>query len=192
VADVLLIRHAPSVWNEEGRWQGHADPPLSERGEAEARAAGRGFGPFDLAVSSDLSRARRTAELVAPAAPLLTSPLLRERDVGSWSGLTTAEIEAGGLPEPEGGESGAAFEERVRQAERWLAHQVALAGAASVLVVAHGGVLRVLAGRASPLLGHLCGYRARLAGGRLQVGETVQFAGADGGSALSEAVRSGP
>jgi broad specificity phosphatase PhoE len=192
VADVLLIRHARSVWNEEGRWQGHADPPLSERGEADARAAGRSVGPFDLAVSSDLSRARRTAELFAPGAPLLTSPLLRERDVGSWSGLTTAEIEAAGLPEPEGGESGAAFEARVGEAERWLAEQVEGCGATSVLVVAHGGVLRVLAGRASPLLGHLCGYRARLAGRRLAVGERVDFAGRANESAPPEAVRSGP
>lgn len=192
MADVLLIRHARSVWNEEGRWQGQADPPLSEQGEAEARAAGREAGPFDVAVSSDLSRARRTAELFAPGAPLLTSPLLRERDVGSWSGLTTVEIEAAGLPEPEGGESGAVFEARVGEAERWLADQVEGRGAASVLVVAHGGVLRVLAGSASPLVGHLCGYRARLAGGRLAVDERVEFASRDGRSALPEAVRSGP
>lgn len=113
---ILLLRHAQSTWNAEGRWQGQADPPLSPRGEEQAVAAARRLarglpgagvlsavataapaGAVDLVVTSDLRRARRTGELLAghlgAAAPHLVEPALRELDVGSWSGLTRPEIE---------------------------------------------------------------------------------------------------
>ena len=99
---LLLIRHGQSTWNAEGRWQGQADPPLSELGQAQAREAGGRLksecGTVDRVLSSDLGRAHTTAELIAgelgldPQAIVL-EPGLRERHVGEWSGLTRPEIE---------------------------------------------------------------------------------------------------
>jgi broad specificity phosphatase PhoE len=93
---VLLIRHGQSEWNADGRWQGQADPPLTDLGRAQAHHAARSLGAVDAVVSSDLQRAAETAGIIAGAlgvGPLVVDPDLRERDAGEWSGLTRVEIE---------------------------------------------------------------------------------------------------
>jgi broad specificity phosphatase PhoE len=179
----LLVRHALSVWNVEGRWQGQADPPLSREGEAEARAASAAVGAVDLVVTSDLERARRTGQLLAPGVPQVSEPALRELDVGAWSGRTRAEIQAawpeqlarfdaGLLETAPGGEQRAAFDDRVREAAARVAATVTATGAAHTLVVAHGGVIRALTrlqGWPDRHIGHLCGYQAEVKGGTLMV-----------------------
>ncbi|MFN8501741.1 histidine phosphatase family protein [Kouleothrix sp.] len=95
-----LIRHGETDWNVTGRWQGHADVPLNEIGRTQARRLAeriRRDGPrFDALYSSDLQRAWETASMIAAPAGLAPQPLpqLREIDVGSWSGLTGAEVRA--------------------------------------------------------------------------------------------------
>ena len=93
---VLLIRHGQSEWNADGRWQGQADPPLTDLGRHQAMHAARNLGAVDAIVASDLQRASETALIVAEAlgvGPVVLEPGLRERDAGEWSGLTRAEIE---------------------------------------------------------------------------------------------------
>lgn len=186
---VLLLRHALSVWNVEGRWQGQADPPLSTEGQAQARSAAARLGPFDLVVTSDLERSRHTGSLLAPGAPQVTEPLLREFDVGAWSGRTRAEIErewagelalfdAGRLDAPPGGERRGDFDERVGRAAARVASLVAGHGASRTLVVSHGGVVRALArlqGRGDHHVGHLCGYEAEVKEGALVVLDLVDL-----------------
>jgi broad specificity phosphatase PhoE len=93
---ILLVRHGESTWNADGRWQGQADPPLTERGRDQARSAVAGLPDVvDALWSSDLERARVTAELLAEGAgcgPVVVDPDLRERDAGAFSGLTRTEI----------------------------------------------------------------------------------------------------
>src|SRR3954470_3221171 len=95
---LLLVRHGESEWNAAGRWQGGADPPLSETGMLQAADAGerlRGTG-ITAIVASDLKRTTRTAEIIAGVLGIATvhpEPGLREFDVGEWSGLTRPEIE---------------------------------------------------------------------------------------------------
>ena len=95
--DILLLRHAQSAWNVEGRWQGRADPGLSSGGHAAAVRAGTLLSPFPAVVSSDLTRARETARLITQAwtcRPVgWVTPLLQERNVGPWQGLTRRQIE---------------------------------------------------------------------------------------------------
>ncbi|MGH2760212.1 MAG: histidine phosphatase family protein, partial [Actinomycetota bacterium] len=94
---LLLIRHAESQWNAQGRWQGLADPELSERGRAQAlAAASRLAGTVERIVASDLRRAAETADIIGDTlglGPVERRAELREIDVGRWSGLTRAEIE---------------------------------------------------------------------------------------------------
>jgi probable phosphoglycerate mutase len=93
---LLLIRHAESEWNAEGRFQGQADPPLSEKGRRQAKnAASRLTGLVDRIVASDLRRASETAGIVAAELEMSVEmdAAFREIDVGVWSGLTVAEIE---------------------------------------------------------------------------------------------------
>lgn len=171
---MLLVRHAQSVWNVAGRWQGHADPPLTEAGVEQARSAGGRIGPVDAVVASDLERARHTAALLVPDQTPATEPGLREYDVGRWSGLTRTEIEAtwpdemarfdaGQLETPPGGERRGDFEARVLGALNRLAASWTAAGVERVLVVTHGGVIRTLArlhGWPETRVSHLRGYEA--------------------------------
>jgi probable phosphoglycerate mutase len=179
VAYALLLRHAQSVWNAEGRWQGQADPPLSELGFAQANSVARhlsGWPGFDLVASSDLRRARETARILAEGSGyrghLFVESSLREYDVGEWSGLSRSEIGerwpaefdlylSGNLLSPPGGEDRLAFDRRVLAAAERLSSLAVAEKAERVLVVAHGGVIRSLARshgasdyRATPLAGY--------------------------------------
>ena len=95
---VLLVRHGETVWNQENRWQGQADTPLSQTGYDQARQLARRLQneerPIRAIYTSDLSRARDTADIlgqVLGSTPLETAAW-REMDIGTWSGLTTSEV----------------------------------------------------------------------------------------------------
>ena len=148
---LFLVRHGQSTWNAESRWQGQADPPLSELGERQARAGAERLaadGGVDAIWTSDLVRAHRTAELVGAqlGLPVRVDGRLRERDAGEWTGLTRGEIEErspGALAArraPPGFEQDGPLLARVTEA---LADIVAT-GATRVLVVTHGGVVRTV------------------------------------------------
>ena len=94
--EVILIRHGETEWNLSGRWQGHADSPLSTRGIQQAEALGQRMlkETLDCFYSSDLERARHTSRLVV--GPSEWNPefmeSFRERDLGVLAGLTTEEM----------------------------------------------------------------------------------------------------
>lgn len=144
---VLIVRHGQSEWNALGRWQGQADPPLTELGLHQAAHAAQHVGAVDAVVASDLERSRTTAEIVAELigiGPVLVEPGFRERDAGEWQGLTKAEIaEAwpGYLDDrrrPPGFEADEAFQERIFTG---LDRVRGLVPDGDVLVVAHAGVI---------------------------------------------------
>jgi broad specificity phosphatase PhoE len=102
---ILLARHGETVFNVDGRWQGQADSPLTPRGLAQARELGRALAdePIAAVYSSDLGRAMQTAaEVAAPHGLVVQAePLLREIDVGGWTGKNRSQIDAafpGSLP----------------------------------------------------------------------------------------------
>ena len=88
-----LLRHASTVWNEDGRLQGQTDTSLSASGEASARTW-RLPPPTDgwKRMSSPLRRARRTAELLRPASTVTLDSRLREMSFGAWEGHTLADL----------------------------------------------------------------------------------------------------
>lgn len=161
---IYLVRHGETVFNAEGRFQGHADSPLTPRGEAQAHEAGRLLRDLRRGeegwriVSSPLGRARRTTEIIAQIAGLEAGvsfdPRLKEISLGSWDGLTRTDIEArngfSGFSAPKGpkwwflapdGESYETFSGRI---SAWLEEAVKEAG--TVVVVSHGGAGRLLRG----------------------------------------------
>lgn len=94
---LILVRHAETVWNAEGRQQGHLDSPLTPLGRAQARVLGRrlaGIGT-DTIYSSDLGRAQETARLIAEETAHIVQldSRLREQNLGIFSGWTKAEIQ---------------------------------------------------------------------------------------------------
>ena len=154
---VLVARHGETAWNRAGRIQGGTDTPLSDVGLAQARALADRLALESIArvVSSDLARARVTAEVVARACgvPLELDARLREIGLGEWEGLTWDEVEARD-PElkrtfksrdpdvrPPGGET-----RGEAQARAWAALEEhgSLATGKLVLLVTHGAVLQGL------------------------------------------------
>ena len=152
---LTLVRHGSTEWNEAGRFQGWGDPPLSARGRDEAERLGAHLAgeEFGRVVASDLLRARETAALALPSAPVETDARLREMDFGAWDGLTWAEcVERDGdlirrwsedpaAVAPPGGESLAAFEARIAAALADLPEE------GSRLWVVHAGVIHAILAR---------------------------------------------
>jgi probable phosphoglycerate mutase len=154
--ELLVVRHGETAWNLEGRIQGHQDSPLTARGLEQARAAAGRLARERVGAlyCSDLGRARQTAHEVA-AATTLTARVdagLRERAFGVVEGRSWEEFrreqpdEARRIVEDPahavpGGESLAAFRHRVTETLGRIAGE---AGAATIAVITHGGVLGVL------------------------------------------------
>jgi broad specificity phosphatase PhoE len=153
VTRLLLVRHGESTWNAQSRWQGQADPPLSPLGEQQAEEAAERLAEIASITAvwtSDLVRARRTAELIASrlgVARVRDEPRLRERDVGSWSGLTRAEIEERWPGYLAARRSPPDFEgdvELLARTRAGLSAAVDGSRPGDVLVVTHGGVVRTI------------------------------------------------
>ncbi|HKP19333.1 MAG TPA: histidine phosphatase family protein [Gaiellaceae bacterium] len=146
---ILLARHGETDWNVERRVQGHTDRPLNETGRAQARSLADELAgdEIDVVYSSDLIRAHETARIVADRRGLGVTaiPELRERDFGTWEGLTDDDILAR-FPDahhrPWGdAETKEEMAQRVMEALRRIS---AAHGGARVLVVTHGGPLRAV------------------------------------------------
>lgn len=155
---LCLVRHGETAWNTERRLQGHTDIPLNAHGIAQAHATAASLARerFDAAYSSDLARARQTAEAIAGRCRLTPAfdDRLRERHYGAFQSLTYDEARAR-YPDAyhrfetrdphftlaEGGESLIQFAERVRATLETIAGRHP---GGSVLIVTHGGVLDIV------------------------------------------------
>ena len=152
---LLFIRHAET--DLAGRFCGHSDPPINERGyrQIEELLETLDTESIDAIYSSDLSRASATANAIGRTIGLtpIVVPTLREMNFGVWEGLSWDEIEARDqtyarrwsnsypdIPAP-GGETFAAFQSRVLTEVRRI---LALASRKSAVVVTHAGVMRVV------------------------------------------------
>jgi broad specificity phosphatase PhoE len=155
VTTILLARHGESDWNRDGRWQGHADRPLTDLGRQQARALADRLAATDLhaVYSSDLERARETAAIVAEPHQLPVKELsdLREVDVGSWSGLTRAEAEKRfpiafrrWTEGQEGWDDGETYEHLSERALGAVLEIAARHPDDRILLVAHGGSIRAV------------------------------------------------
>jgi probable phosphoglycerate mutase len=153
-SQLILIRHGETQWNHEGRHQGQLDSPLTARGISQAHAVARRLSAesFTALYSSDLERARRTAEIIADECghTIITDRRLRERHMGIFQGLTWDEI-ADKYPDelqryrtsgvdyvvPQGESARQRLQRSVACLEE-LAHRH---GGQTVAVITHGGIL---------------------------------------------------
>ena len=153
----IFVRHGETEWNKAGRFQGQSDVSLSEKGfkQAEILAAHFPVDKVDAIYSSDLIRARNTAEAIARTFKIevQTKKELRELHFGDWEGLTYDEI-VGGWPdalanflrhpdilEVPNGETFSQVQDRAMAAIMEIAkhHE-----GETVVVTAHGGILRTV------------------------------------------------
>ena len=157
MADFIFIRHGETNWNREQRFQGQIDVPLNATGHRQAQRLAEALATerFDLMVSSDLQRARQTAQPLEQrhARNARVHMALREQSFGVLEGLDVPAIKTRhpqlwaqwlrhdadyALPD---GESARQFHARVIAAVRELAEAH---GGKTLLVVTHGGVLDML------------------------------------------------
>jgi broad specificity phosphatase PhoE len=152
---LLFLRHAET--DLAGTFCGATDPPLNDRGIAQLPALLRSVADlrFDAIYSSDLQRARQTAEALANAhaTPIHPRPALRQIDFGDWETLTWQQIESADpafatrwvaeFPNltPPNGEPIALFRHRVVEEINFIRQQT---DAKTVAIVTHSTVLRVL------------------------------------------------
>ncbi len=158
---ITLIRHGETDWNKDHLVQGgNVDRPLNSRGRAQAADAADLLKSerFDAIISSDLTRAVETAEIISKRLGIPYEErwqLLRERDLGEWVGKTIEEVmkenpahHQGVNPAmhhrtPAGGESFAAFFQRAEDAYMRILNQFA---GKRVLIVAHNGMMQAMRG----------------------------------------------
>ncbi len=159
MVDLWLVRHGQTDWNFTGRWQGQASdaPGLNETGHEQASVASEKMKGVEISAiySSDLLRARQTAEAIAIPLrlPVILEPRLREINLGVWEGVPSNDIEAQYPQEladrardpfntraPDG-ESPCEVAERVLKAVNEIADRHR---DESVLIVAHGISLAVI------------------------------------------------
>lgn len=152
---VILWRHGRTAWNVAGRVQGQSDTQLDEVGREQARAAAARLATLrpDRIVSSDLVRARDTAQNLADLTgrPLELDPRLREMNFGDREGMTWREAWTaypdGMRAWVEGDETQIPNSETHREAGERLAGALRdflteLRPGGILVVVAHGAVLR--------------------------------------------------
>lgn len=154
---IILIRHGSTDWNIQYRFQGQSDIPLNEIGLQEANAISRRLKNENINTiySSDLKRAQETAQIIARyhQDQIVLDPKLREIDFGDWEGLTYKDIQqrdpdrmaawqSGKLNvSPPGGESLNQLDKRVKS----CSDKIKLVQTdESIVVVSHGGPLRVM------------------------------------------------
>jgi len=139
VTTLLLVRHGETDWNAEGRLQGHTDRPLNDFGRRQAKALAEELDGEEIEAiyASDLARARETAEILGErlGLPTVLDPDLREKNWGTWEGLTPTERDRVEFE----GETTEEHRERMLRALHRIAERHP---DGRVLVVTHGGSLR--------------------------------------------------
>lgn len=154
---LYLVRHGETAWNAGGKFQGHTDVPLSDNGREQAKALAIRLNEekIDAFYSSDLSRARETAEILAlhHNLPVNYLPELREINFGVWEGLTIKEISDNyaeissrwwASPLTIQIPSGESLQEVVNRCNSAVKDIVANHQDETVVIAAHGGVIRVI------------------------------------------------
>ena len=155
---LVLARHGETRWNVEHRYQGQrGNLPLSERGFEQAQLLAQALSPrtFDAVYTSDLLRARQTADAICAGRSLrpIETPALCELDFGEWEGLTYDEIQSRDAERLAawdrdrlntvcpGGES---LKQLVERLEPFVGELRQAHAEQTVLLVAHGGPLQLL------------------------------------------------
>jgi alpha-ribazole phosphatase len=150
MTELCLVRHGQTDWNLQGRYQGQSDVPLNENGRLEAHALARRLKDrfFSVIYTSDLERARETAEILAASlqVPITCDDRLREINQGEWEGQLVEDIKARysrlwlqrkvdpASIRPPGGETVGEVAERVHA----VLDEIASLNAGPVLIVSHG------------------------------------------------------
>jgi len=151
---LILVRHGLTDYLVKGLYQGHSDPPLNKEGRSQIKSLAEGFADKEpqIIFSSPLKRARKSADILNKDLDLeiIVDDRIKEISFGEWEGETYDEI-VKKYPEafewwkkdlanfrPEGGESLAELQKRVRE----FFMEIKERPEDVIAVIAHGGVIR--------------------------------------------------
>lgn len=182
---IHLIRHGLTEANEQGKYIGSTDIPLSKQGAEQLRKLSEHYRYPGAAVfyTSPLKRCVQTCEILYPQVSPVAVPGLAECDFGQWEGKTAKELqhderfqqwlENGQQTTPPGGESGKDFTYRVCFTFQKLVEGMMRTGTTEAVIVAHGGtIMTLLAAYGLPranfydwMVGNGCGYSLRITPG---------------------------
>jgi len=154
---VILVRHGITAWNDERRYQGQVDIPLSEAGVRQAQQVALRLAKERVGViyASDLGRAAHTAQIIAEQhqLPVTLLPSLREINFGQWEGKTFAELRQCYAKEvqdffcmpadiviPEG----ESFRQVKERASAAILDVVSKHAGETIIAVSHGGTIRAI------------------------------------------------
>jgi probable phosphoglycerate mutase len=148
MSEIWVVRHGQTEWSQTGQHTGWTDIPLTEKGRAEAAAAGRFLAgrKFELVLVSPLQRARESCRIAGYGAVAQVEPDAREWCYGDYEGRTAEEVR---LERPgwslwkDGVTNGETVEDVAARARRVIARAEKVEG--DVLIFAHGHLLRILA-----------------------------------------------
>lgn len=155
---IYLLRHGVTQANEEGRYLGRTDVPLSEEGAAGIVALGRRYQypKAEMFFSSPLTRCMQTLELLYPGCRPKPVPGLAECDFGEYEGKTISQLRndsvfrdwvaCGGRTAPPGGESSGDFQKRCCAAFETVTALLLSSGVGHAVIMTHGGVIMMLLG----------------------------------------------
>ncbi len=157
VTRVIFVRHGETLWNHSKRYQGHSDIPLNETGIEQGKKVAKGLAGEKISAiySSDLGRAVQTAKIIGAKHGL--EPVMikdfREVNFGLWEGLTYEAIMAewpevlSAIYEKPGGTlipGGESFDDVQKRTVQGLGKCLASHKEETIVVVSHGGTMRVL------------------------------------------------
>ncbi|MBU5668346.1 histidine phosphatase family protein [Peptoniphilus sp. MSJ-1] len=146
---IYFTRHGETEWNKEDIIQGHLDSPLTDKGIEMGKSLREKSKDikFDKIYSSDLKRALDTAKLIAGDREVITTPLLREINVGDWSGrkITDVKVEDSELyndyfnhPEKYNRDDGESIFDLMNRVEKFFEEAIYPEEDENILIVAHG------------------------------------------------------
>lgn len=146
---IYFTRHGETEWNKKDIIQGQLDSPLTEKGiemGKSLREKSKNI-KFDKIYSSDLKRALDTAKLIVGDREIITTPLLREINVGDWSGrkITDVKVEDSELyndyfnhPEKYKRDDGESIFDLINRVEKFFKEAIYPEEDENILIVAHG------------------------------------------------------
>jgi len=151
---IIFVRHGETLWNDMGKYQGHTDIPLSMVGFEQAYKVAKRLKSEEITTiySSDLKRAKQTAEIIALEHNLsvITKPEFREINFGVWEGKTFSEVKKQypellniWLSEPENLyiPQGETFSQMLKRAWTGLIDVLNNHKSETITIVAHGGTI---------------------------------------------------
>jgi broad specificity phosphatase PhoE len=149
---IIVVRHGQTGYNKDRRYMGHLDVGLSKDGQEQARRLAERLAgeKIHFIYSSDLERAKQTLGHITTKhgnVPVHFDPQLRERKLGAFEGKLRSEVDWDSVPgnhlakKPPGGESLSDMKGRVN---RFLKHLKDRHRGETVLLVTHGGTIRVI------------------------------------------------